>query len=99
MRTFEVALLLVNFLLLFWGLKKQSRTIVLGLAGVNMIVFSIHALFEGLRYQMVFSYVFVILFTMYAIIKTNDKFSKVKISKALKWIAVSLSFLLLLFTS
>ncbi|WP_123043471.1 hypothetical protein [Cohnella candidum] len=40
MRTFEVALILVNLLSLFAGpSKKQSKSVLFGLAGMNLIVF------------------------------------------------------------
>ncbi len=99
MRTFEVVLILVNLLALLLSFKKQSKVVWLAAAGGNLIAFIIHGIFEGLRYQMAFSYVFVILFVVYAFAKTNDKFFEVRVPKVLKVIAISLSFVLLALTS
>ena len=99
MRTFEVVLILVNLLSLVLSFKKQSRAVWLGVAGVNLSVFLIHGIFEGFRYQMVFSYIFVILLAIFTLVKTNDKFFEAKTPKALKVIAISLSFVFLVITS
>ena len=62
MRRFELLLILVNLLsLLLLDFKKQSKAIWLGAVGLNIIMFIIHGIFEGVRYQMAFSYIFVIL--------------------------------------
>jgi predicted dienelactone hydrolase len=98
MRTFEVVLILVNLLSLLLSLKKQSKAIWSGSAGVNLSVFLIHGIFEGFRYQMAFSYIFVILLAIFTLVKTNHKF-EAKTPKALKIIAISLSFVFLVFTS
>jgi predicted dienelactone hydrolase len=98
MRTFEAVLILVNLLWLILSVKNQSKTAWCGIAGVNLSAFLIHGTFEGLRYQMVFSYLFVILLAFFTLIKALRK-SEVKTPKALHIIAVSLSFVLLGFTS
>jgi len=92
MRLFEVVLIFVNLLSLLWGFKKQSKAGLLGIAGINLAVFLIHGLFEGLRYQLAFSYVFVILLVVVALAKRNDKFYEFKIPKLLKGIVIGLSF-------
>jgi predicted dienelactone hydrolase len=99
MRTFEVLLIFMNVLPLVLNLKKQPRAVWWGIAGVNLIVFLIHAIFEGLRYQMIFSYVFVVLLLIFTFVKTNNRFFESKTPKALKVIAISLCFVLLSFTS
>jgi hypothetical protein len=71
----------------------------LGVAGVNLIVFLIHGIYEGFRYQMIFSYIFVILLVVYFIVKTNDRYFAAKTPKALKVITISLSCVFLAFTS
>ena len=52
MQTFELLLILVNLLsLLLLGFKKQSKAIWLGAVGLNIIMFIIHGIFEGVRYK------------------------------------------------
>lgn len=99
MRTFEAILIVANLLSLVLSLKKQSQVIGLGAAGANLSVFLIHGIFEGLRYQMVFSYVFVILVIVITLVKTNDNFYEARTPKVLKAIAISLSFAFLWFTA
>src|SRR6266545_7606603 len=98
MRIFEIVLILVNLLSLLLGFKKQSKVVWLGTAGVNLSVFLIHGIVEGFRYQMVFSYIFVILFVVYTLIKTRDRFFAAKTSRVLKGITISLSFVFLVAT-
>ncbi len=97
MRILEIVLILVNMLSLFLGFKKQSNFVWLGAATINLVVFLIHGIFESFRYQMVFSYIFVFFFVIYALVKTS--FFKVKTPKAIKVIAISLSIVFLMFTS
>ncbi|HSL45453.1 MAG TPA: alpha/beta fold hydrolase [Anaerolineales bacterium] len=98
MRTFETLLIAVNLFSLVLSLRKQSKAAWLGMAGANLSVFLIHGLLEGFRYQMAFSYMLVFLFTFSALVKTNSKV-KSGTPKALKVMAVSLSLVLLAFTS
>lgn len=91
MRTFEIALIVVNLLSLFLGLKKQPKAVWLGTAGVNLAVFLVHALFEGLRYQMVFAYLFVVLLAVLAAVKTNDRLFEARTPKAVKVIVAGLA--------
>jgi len=95
MRTFEAALILVNLLSLLPGLKKQSRGVWLGNACLSLLVFLLHGIFEGVRYQMIFSYIFVVLLVVVTLVKTSYNFE----AKALKGIEISLSFLFLMFTA
>lgn len=99
MRIFEIVLILVNFLTLFLSFKKQSKIVWLGAAGVNLSVLLIHGIFEGFRYQMFFSYIFVILFVVFAILKAGSKFNKDKTPRALKTAVLSFSFVALALTS
>lgn len=99
MRLFEIILILINFLTLFLSFKKQSRTVRLVAAGMNLALFLIHGIFERIRYQMIFSYIFVILFTIYTLVKTSDRFKEAKISRVLKGIVISLFILLIAGTS
>lgn len=98
MRMFEIVLILVNLVALGLNFKKQSRAVWLKIAGVNLFVLLIHGIFEGLRYQMAFSYVFVILFVILTLIKTTDRFFKAKAPKVLKIITGGISFVLLVLT-
>jgi predicted dienelactone hydrolase len=99
MRTIEILLLVVNVLTLFLSFSKQSKKVRLWMTGVNLSVFFIHGVFEGFRYQMIFSYIFVILFAGYSLVKMNDKFFRARLPKAIKIITISLSLILLTFTS
>jgi predicted dienelactone hydrolase len=94
MRTFEVVLIVVNMLSLFLSFKKQPKVVWLGVAGINLAVFLIHIIFEGLRYQMVLSYIFVILLVVYSLVKT-----KIKTPRIVKITVISLSCIFLLLTS
>lgn len=99
MRVFEVVLISANLLTLFLRFKKQSKLVWLGAVGINITVFFIHGIFEGFRYQMAFSYIFVILLVGYTLVKINHKFLKFKTPKRLKVVAISLAFLFIVFTS
>ncbi len=99
MRSFETVLILVNLFTLFLSFKSQSKALWLGIASVNLSMFLIHSIFEGLRYQMAFSYIFVILVVVITLVKRNDKFYQTKTPGALRVIAISLSFVLLVFTA
>ncbi len=99
MPTLEVVLILVNLLSLVLSFTKQSKAVWVAATGINLSVVFIHSLFEGFRYQMVFSYIFVILFAVFTLVKINHKFFEAKTPKALKVIAISLSFVFLVFTS
>ena len=98
MRTIEVVLVLVNLLFLFLSFKKLSWRVRFAIGGVNLSVFLIHGIFEGFRYQMVFSYVFVILLILITLVKANSKF-KDNPPGALKVITTTLSFVFLIFTA
>lgn len=98
MRIFEVVLVLANLVTLCSSFKKQSKAALLGLAGVNIVILLVHGLLNGFRYQMIFSYGFVVLFAAYVLIKINDKFFEARTPTILKIIGVSLSCLLLGFT-
>ena len=100
MRIIEIVLMLINFISLFLGFKMNSKIARLLLAGVNLSVLSIHGIFEGFRYQMAFSYIFVILFVAYTLVKTtNNKYFEAKLPKTLKVIAITLSLIFLLCSS
>lgn len=98
MRIFEIILIIVNFITLFMSFKKQPKAIKKGAMGVNLLAFLIHGVFEGFRYQMFFSYIFVIMFVIYTLIKIKFRVFEGKIPKLLKVIALS-SFLILLITT
>lgn len=99
MRMFEIILILVNLSVLGLNLKGQSKTVWLRIAGVNLSVLLIHGIFEGLRYQMAFSYIFVILLVFFTWVGINDKFFTVQASKALQAIVVGMSLVCLVITS
>jgi predicted dienelactone hydrolase len=96
MRFFEAVLLIVNLLSLLAGVTRQSKLVWRVAAGVNLVVLLVHGVFEGLRYQMVFSYAFVAVFVLYTLIKTSGNFFKASTPKALKGIGIGLATVLLL---
>ena len=98
MRTFEVVLILVNMLAIALNFKKPSKSVWLGIAGANLSVLLIHGIFEGFRYQMALSYIFVILLAFFALIKTIGKF-ETKTPRARKHFVISLSFVFLVLTA
>jgi predicted dienelactone hydrolase len=98
MRIFEATLIVVNLCSLYLSLGKPSKRVWLA-AGMNLAVFLVHGVFEGFRYQMAFSYVFVILLGLYALAKTRDRFFEARAPKVLKVIGISLSLILLGFTA
>lgn len=99
MRTFEIVLLLANLLALGLSFKKQPRRVWLTVVAVNLSAFLIHGLYEGLRYQMAFSYLFVILLAVYRLATIGGRFSKARPPKALTISAGSVSLVLLVATA
>ena len=99
MRTFEIVLILLNLLALFLSFKKQPKAVWLGVAGANLAALLVHGIFEGFRYQMTFSYAFVVLLVVYALAKSSGKFSQLRTPKWLKTIAISLTLVFLALTS
>lgn len=95
MRIVEIVLILANVLSLTLNFKKQSKQVWLGAAGVNLAVLLIHGIIEGLRYQMFFSYCFVVLLAGFILIKTRARFFEAKTPRVLKVIAMGLSFVLI----
>lgn len=98
MRTFELVLILVNLISLILHFKNQSKAAWLWSTGANLAILFIHGIFEGFRYQMAFSYIFVILLVIMTVMKSYQKFES-KTPKILKGITISLSFILLAFTT
>lgn len=99
MRTLEIILIFVNLLFLLWGSRQQSKRNLFVAAGANIIVLLIHGIVEGLRYQMAFSYLFVLLWLLYALAKTYVPFPKTRVFKILKITTAGLCCILLIFTS
>ncbi|MBB6730400.1 alpha/beta hydrolase family protein [Cohnella zeiphila] len=91
MRTFEILLILANVSSLFLSFKMSSRRVWIGTAGVNLLLLLVHGLFEGFRYQLAFSYLFVALLAMYALIKISGRFIGKKLPRALKAAIIGLS--------
>jgi predicted dienelactone hydrolase len=92
----EFVFILVNLLSLFLRFRKQWKRAWWVVLSVNLTVFLIHGIFEGLRYQMAFSYVFVVLLAVFPFIDINQKSKTIKV---LNGIAISLSFIFLVFTA
>jgi predicted dienelactone hydrolase len=98
MRTFEILLILVNALALVLSMKNNAKVTWLGIVALNLVVLSLHGLFEGFRYQMAFSYVLVALISLFTLIKTISR-RELKTPKVLKLITLGLSLVALVFTA
>jgi dienelactone hydrolase len=99
MRIFEILLLFIHLGTFILAYRTDAKKVWLGAVGVNLTVFVLHGILEGFRYQMFFSYLFVILFTVYALAKTNNELFARKIPKVIKVITVSFTLMALAFTS
>lgn len=99
MRIFEIILIFVHLCTFILAYRTDAKKAWLGAVGVNLTVLILHGILEGFRYQMFFSYLFVILFTVYVLTKINNRLFANKIPKFIKVITVSLSLLTLVFTS
>ncbi|CAN5853898.1 carboxylic ester hydrolase [soil metagenome] len=99
MRIFEIILLSVNLLALLLSFRRVSKVVWSGVTWINLLALLSHGLVEGFRYQMAFSYIFVVLLVVHAFAKASGKFSKVRIPKALKGVTISLVFGLLTLTA
>lgn len=97
MRTFEIVLLLVNLLSLGLSFTEQPRRVWLGVVGVHLFVCLIHGLFEGLRYQMAFAYLFVMVLAVYRL--ATASFVNIKPPKALKIMTSSVAVVLLVISA
>ena len=87
MRTFEIILIGVNVLSLFLSFKRHSKATQARIAFVNVLVFMVHAILEGLRYQMIFSYMGVGLLVVFAL--SQRTFKGIAISLSLVFLAVT----------
>ncbi len=65
MRPFEIALLTLNALALLLCGRNRSLRVESVTIGLNLLVFVLHVLLEGLRYQMAFSYLVLLLLLIY----------------------------------
>jgi hypothetical protein len=83
-RTVEMVLLVVNVFTLLLCLGKLTKGGRLWAVGINLSLLFIHGAFEGFRYQMAFSYIFVFLFAFYSWLRIKGLVSRVKLSKAMK---------------
>jgi len=78
MRTLEVILLITNVLALVLvvmarlirGLKPYDKPVWAAGAGVNILVLALHAIIDSVRVPMALSYLFVVVFTVFAVIRT-----------------------------
>lgn len=98
MRIFEALLILVNILSIVLSFKEQSRAVWLRMVVVNLSVLFLHGVLDGFRYQMIFSYAFVTLFTIGAFLKSSRR-PDARTPGALKIVGISLSFLFLILTA
>ncbi len=94
MRTFEAILILVNAMALVLVFRKPSRAAWLGIAGLNLLVLLLHGLFEGFRYQMAFSYLFVVLLGLTVLFGTLRR-AETRLPKAFQVFIVTVTCLFL----
>ena len=99
MRPFEIILIAANVLALIVWLGKPSRAMWLSVAGLNLAALGVHALAEGLRYQLAFAYLFAALFAAYAFVKASGRVARLRLPRWLKGLAVGIAVLLLAFTA
>ncbi|TJY42824.1 alpha/beta fold hydrolase [Cohnella pontilimi] len=95
MRTLEFILIAINVLSLLLSNGKHSKNVWLGTAGANAAVLILHGIVEGFRYQMAFSYLFVGLLAIYALIKSSTKFCAVKTPRLIKAVTLLFSIVIL----
>ncbi len=84
MRPLEIALLTVNALTLLLCGVKRSLQIEFVLIGLNLLIFICHALLEGLRYQLAFSYLALVLLLIYLLTKALGTPGKFQFPKAIR---------------
>lgn len=94
MRVFEIVLISVNVLAVILNSQYRFRSVRIWTAVINLAVFSLHGIFEGFRYQMFFSYIFILLLSVFSFANTIRK-SESKTPKAWKAAAAALSFIFL----
>ena len=99
MRTFEILLIAANLLALLTRFRKPPQAARVGVAGINLFALLIHGAVEGFRYQMAFSYMFVLLLGMYALAKASGKFAEIRIPTALKFTVMGVSVVLFALTA
>ena len=94
MRTFETVLICVNVLALMMVFRKRSRPAWVGVVGINLFVLLLHGVYEGFRYQMAFSYLFVLLLGVTVLIRIAQR-SEARLPKVLQIFIVGGSLFLL----
>jgi hypothetical protein len=98
MRTFEILLIAVNIFSLTLVFRKQVKAVWLGNAGLNVLLLVMHFVFEVVRYQMMFAYVFAIMFPAFALMKAFGDTAETGIPKVLKYGTVGVAFLMVVST-
>ena len=91
MRPFEILLVVIGFLALLLSFRNRTKAVWLGVAVVSLLGLLIHALAEGLRWQMAFSYILAVLLVPYALTRGSSKRSESRIRRAAKVIAIAVS--------
>lgn len=73
MRLFEMLQIIANMILIIIISKKINPLAQFSLVGLNIIFFILHTSFEGIRYQMSFSYIILIAFIVLSALKIYKK--------------------------
>lgn len=94
MRIFEIGLMVGITLWLLLSMKKRPKSVWLGAAAVNLAVIILHAVFEGIRYQMAPAYLMVLLLAGITGIKAARGF---KGFKTPSWVKIPAFILALIF--
>lgn len=92
MRNLEIFLIAANVITLCLHFRERRTSTWLWSSAINLTLFVLHGLFEGLRYQMTFSYLFVFWLILLTWIKVNRP-AKARAHPLLKTIALSLALL------
>ncbi|WJH33797.1 hypothetical protein N6H14_27970 [Paenibacillus sp. CC-CFT747] len=98
MRLLEWLLIAANLVALFLLLGKASRRTRSWAVAVNVSVLILHALVEGIRYQLAFSYLLVLLLAVHLAVVKHVRLQRTTLSKALRGFAYGVALLLLAFT-
>ncbi|MEB9507351.1 hypothetical protein P4J13_25835 [Bacillus anthracis] len=99
MRTFEIVLIIINIISLFFYLKLPPKYMWYFIAGTNLLMLSIHGIWEGFRYQRTFSYLLVMLVVLYSIFKLKSNRVGIRKWKVTKIIIAGFSCLFIMATT
>ncbi|HEY9061251.1 MAG TPA: hypothetical protein VIO64_12225 [Pseudobacteroides sp.] len=95
MRLFEMLQIIVNMVLIIIISKKTKISIQYALVGLNIIFLILHLCFEGIRYQMTFTYILLFAFVLLAALKLYNKKDTMRVPKVGRIIIKSTAMIIL----